>query len=55
MLKKSTFLLFLLYTFLFSGENSYLQNNGEEVQISQDKTIIIYDDEDDAKLPTYLQ
>jgi len=58
MLKKSAFLFFLLCTFLFSGENSYLQNNAEEVKLPQDKVINISSEDDkidDSALSVYLQ
>lgn len=58
MLKKSAFLLFFLCTFLFSGENSYLQNNAEEVKLPQDKVISINSEDDkidDSALSVYLQ
>lgn len=58
MLKKSLILIFIITSFLFSGdEKTYLQDNVKEVEIPQDKPIDIQDNEnkiDNTPLPVYL-
>lgn len=57
MLKKLLFLLSLFSLTLFAQENTYLQNNGEEVNVPQDKVVIIQKDKeerDDTPLNSYI-